>query len=239
MSFLEASLAEAPFRSSPWRGYSSLGVSLVLHASLVAAGLWLFSTSQALRLAIPKGSREGLAIASAPIHYVSLRELPRVAGANLSAQARATAVANSAMTLRDRKAPSAAATVSSPSGDAASAGEGGLGGDPRASTPGRADGDAPASPVAIYLYGLRALIDQRKSYPALARRRGEEGTVLVALVVGRDGSLSDLKLRRGSGSARLDAAALETVASVQSFRPLPPEIAAESLSVEIPIEYSL
>ena len=48
-------------------------------------------------------------------------------------------------------------------------------------------------------------------YPALARKRGWQGTVLLELVIEEDGSVSLLEIRNGSGHRILDKAALEAV----------------------------
>ena len=49
------------------------------------------------------------------------------------------------------------------------------------------------------------------SYPAMARRLGEEGEVRLDVHVGPDGSVLEVKLKRSSGSPLLDRTAIETV----------------------------
>jgi protein TonB len=53
----------------------------------------------------------------------------------------------------------------------------------------------------------------RPDYPALSRRRGEAGTAYVRFVVGVNGSLEDIDLKKSSGFDRLDEAALSAVRS--------------------------
>ncbi len=48
-------------------------------------------------------------------------------------------------------------------------------------------------------------------YPALARRRGWQGTVLCRIAVGPDGAVAEARLERSSGYSVLDDAALEAV----------------------------
>ena len=48
-------------------------------------------------------------------------------------------------------------------------------------------------------------------YPASARRRGQEGTVLLAVTVAADGSVSEVLVARSSGHAVLDDEAVRTV----------------------------
>ena len=48
-------------------------------------------------------------------------------------------------------------------------------------------------------------------YPAIARRRGYEGTVLVEVLVSRDGRVEDLRLSQSSGYPILDQAAMTSI----------------------------
>jgi len=62
---------------------------------------------------------------------------------------------------------------------------------------------------------LAANCSQRSapSYPMLARRRGEEGRVVLRVVLGADGAVQEAAVAQSSHSALLDAAALATVRS--------------------------
>jgi protein TonB len=51
----------------------------------------------------------------------------------------------------------------------------------------------------------------KPDYPMLSRRRGETGTAYVRFVVGLNGSLEDIALKKSSGFDRLDDAALAAV----------------------------
>lgn len=68
---------------------------------------------------------------------------------------------------------------------------------------------------------LAARVRDRLAYPAVARRRGEEGSVLIDLSVKADGSLESVRVSSGSGSAVLDRAALDLVRSLFPFDPPP------------------
>ena len=48
-------------------------------------------------------------------------------------------------------------------------------------------------------------------YPAMARRLGEEGEVRLDVHVSQDGGVTEVKLKKSSGSALLDQTAIETV----------------------------
>ncbi|MAI89600.1 energy transducer TonB [Ponticaulis sp.] len=81
--------------------------------------------------------------------------------------------------------------------------------------------------------GYRALMDSYdasvlahlarfKSYPARARMRGEEGEVRVELEIDRNGQLVSGRILSGSGSRRLDNAALNQLNEAEPY-PRPPE----------------
>jgi protein TonB len=54
---------------------------------------------------------------------------------------------------------------------------------------------------------LSAWLAAHKTYPEIARRRGEQGTVTLKLTIGADGTVLDAALASGSGSTVLDQAA--------------------------------
>jgi protein TonB len=54
-------------------------------------------------------------------------------------------------------------------------------------------------------------INKPPPYPGTARRRGYHGTVLLEVLVGRQGKVSDLRVLTSSGYAVLDKAAMESV----------------------------
>lgn len=57
----------------------------------------------------------------------------------------------------------------------------------------------------------RAFNNRQPRYPNLSRRLGEQGTVVLELVIEPDGTVSDLRVLESSGYPRLDKAALEAV----------------------------
>ncbi len=58
---------------------------------------------------------------------------------------------------------------------------------------------------------VASLNNPKPPYPLTARRQGVEGEVLLSVHVSREGSPSDVQLKRSSGHRMLDMAALETV----------------------------
>lgn len=87
--------------------------------------------------------------------------------------------------------------------------------------PSPSSGGRGASPAPRYDY-LKEAIQREISYPAVARRMGWEGRVVVAFVILPDGAVRDVRVVRGSGFPVLDRSAVEAVRSASPF-PLPPE----------------
>jgi protein TonB len=75
-------------------------------------------------------------------------------------------------------------------------------------------------------------------YPGAARQRGYEGDVLIAAEVRADGRIGSVRIKRSSGYAALDNAALEAV-KVWRFEPARRMGAALGAWVEIPIRFRL
>jgi len=90
-----------------------------------------------------------------------------------------------------------------------------------------------------YLKKCRQLIELHKEYPLMARKSHREGTVLVHVVLKRDGSLLHCDIRRASGHTLLDHAALRSVRSVGRFPPFPPEVDDDELVFQVPVTFTL
>jgi len=66
-----------------------------------------------------------------------------------------------------------------------------------------------------------AIISPPPAYPFRGRRAGYEGTVLLTVEVGADGSVLAVSLKESSGYGILDQAAIETVEKKWRFEPYP------------------
>ena len=73
--------------------------------------------------------------------------------------------------------------------------------------------DLPAEASAPAQFDAAYLNNPKPEYPRMARRLGEEGTVLLRVFVSAQGAPETIELHRSSGSPRLDRAARETVRS--------------------------
>ena len=96
---------------------------------------------------------------------------------------------------------------------------------------------APAEPTAPR-FDVDTLDNPTPVYPALSRRLGEQGQVLLQVDVGTDGRAHEVAVNRSSGYPRLDHAALETVRR-WTFIPARLGRLAIAASVLVPISFSL
>jgi len=102
---------------------------------------------------------------------------------------------------------------------------------------------APAAPAQTEISSgwrsaLAAWLQSHRSYPDEARRRAEEGTVLVRFSVAQDGHVLDVTLVRSSGSATLDEAAQATFRNAR-MPPFTADMAQAQTTVTVPIRYRL
>lgn len=75
-------------------------------------------------------------------------------------------------------------------------------------------------------------------YPWVARAQGWEGTLIVRARVGPEGRVMEIAVRKGSGHAILDRAALETIRG-WTFQPAKEQGRAKASWVEIPVSFRL
>lgn len=76
------------------------------------------------------------------------------------------------------------------------------------------------------------------SYPAISRRLGEQGQVLIRVLVGKDGSARQADIHQSSGFARLDQSALQAVLRWR-FVPGKRSGQAEDMWFQVPVDFSL
>lgn len=82
-------------------------------------------------------------------------------------------------------------------------------------------------------------VNPKPPYPMLARRRGDQGVVLLHVHVRADGSVVAAEIRQSSGSSLLDDAALQTVRESWRFIPARLNSAPVESWVEVPIRFVL
>jgi protein TonB len=82
------------------------------------------------------------------------------------------------------------------------------------------------------------LNNPKPAYPAMSRRLGEEGQVLLRVLVSPQGRPEQIQLLSGSGFARLDEAAQEAVAKWR-FVPAKVGSVATTAWVQVPVSFQL
>ena len=82
------------------------------------------------------------------------------------------------------------------------------------------------------------LQNPKATYPAMSKRLGEQGKVIVRVLIGADGIAQQAELRQSSGFDRLDQAALQTVLK---WRYVPGKRAgiAQAMWFNVPINFVL
>lgn len=76
------------------------------------------------------------------------------------------------------------------------------------------------------------------TYPAMSRRLGEQGKVIVKVLVGADGYPKDAEIRRSSGFERLDEAARQYILKCR-FVPGKVNGVAQAMSYDAPVNFVL
>lgn len=87
--------------------------------------------------------------------------------------------------------------------------------------------DTRASLVAPYLDAWRRKVERigTLNYPTAARQSGAQASPVMEVGIAADGHLDRAVIRRSSGDAQLDAAALSILKLASPFDPFPPELA--------------
>ena len=87
--------------------------------------------------------------------------------------------------------------------------------------------------------GLVRHLQRYKRYPGEAQSRGEEGVVLLAFSVDRNGHLLSRRILRSSGHPDLDEEVMAMIERAQPLPPFPPTMPEQKLDLTVPIRFSL
>jgi protein TonB len=93
-------------------------------------------------------------------------------------------------------------------------------------------------PVTPPIYNAAYLSNPPPDYPVVARRRGQEGLVLLSVLVSETGLPKEVRLAKSAGTPVLDEAALEAVRGWK-FVPARQGEKAVAAWVEVPIRFRL
>ncbi|MEA2111565.1 MAG: TonB family protein [Campylobacterota bacterium] len=91
---------------------------------------------------------------------------------------------------------------------------------------------------ASFIAGLYEILNEKKYYPKMAKRRKLEGTVQVRFTLCKDGTMKNVFLHKSCGHKILDKAALKVLKSINTYRAIPDAVSMTSLDLNIPIKYT-
>ena len=99
--------------------------------------------------------------------------------------------------------------------------------------------DTRESDVAVYLDGWRRKIERvgTMNFPDAARRRKLSGTPVIEVTIGADGKLLKTLVRRSSGHAEIDEAAMRILKLAAPYEPFPGELSAKHDEIRIAYEW--
>ncbi len=98
----------------------------------------------------------------------------------------------------------------------------------------------PAQPVVVRPSTEAAYLNNpRPDYPAISKRLGESGRVIVRVLIGPDGRAQDARVQRSSGFDRLDQVALETARDRWRYVPGTRDGVPEAMWFNVPINFVL
>jgi periplasmic protein TonB len=99
--------------------------------------------------------------------------------------------------------------------------------------------DTRESDVAVYLDSWRRKIERvgTMNFPDVARRQKLSGTPVIEVTIGADGKLLQTVVRRSSGHAEIDEAAMRILKLAAPFDPFPGDLAAKHDEIRIAYEW--
>jgi protein TonB len=99
--------------------------------------------------------------------------------------------------------------------------------------------DTKESDVAVYLDSWRRKIERvgTMNFPDAARREKLSGTPVIEVTIGADGKLLETVVRRSSGHAEIDEAAMRILKLAAPFDPFPGELAGKHDEIRIAYEW--
>ncbi len=90
-----------------------------------------------------------------------------------------------------------------------------------------------------YIVKIIRILDAKKYYPRLSKENGEQGTIMVKLVLSTRGELLDYQFIKKSDYERLNNATVETLKVASPFPPVPASYTEARLVVEVPVSFRM
>jgi len=109
-------------------------------------------------------------------------------------------------------------------------------GPPAASVP---TPEADAGTLAQYRLQLISVAKRYKRYPRVAMDNNWEGTAEIRMVIGANGMIASLVVRKGSGHEVLDKEALDWLRKAKPLAPIPAALRGKEFAVDIPVIFNL
>ena len=78
-----------------------------------------------------------------------------------------------------------------------------------------------------------------KRYPRVAQDNNWEGRVELRIVIGEDGAISSLTVKKGAGRSVLDEEAIAMIRTAKSKATIPPALRGKAFSFEFPVDFFL
>jgi protein TonB len=99
--------------------------------------------------------------------------------------------------------------------------------------------DTRQSDVAVYLDGWRRRIERvgTMNFPDVARRKKLSGTPVIEVTIGANGRLLETRIRRSSGHAEIDEAAMRILKLAAPYDPFPADLNAHHDQIRIAYEW--
>ncbi len=99
--------------------------------------------------------------------------------------------------------------------------------------------DTRESDVAVYLDSWRHRIERvgTMNFPDVARRKNLSGTPVIEVTIGADGRLLETRVRRSSGHAEIDEAAMRILKLASPYDPFPSDLSAKHDEIRIAYEW--
>ncbi len=111
---------------------------------------------------------------------------------------------------------------------------------PAASAPPSAGAEPPfAGSLAQYRLQLISAAKRYKRYPRVAIDNSWEGVAEIRMIVGTDGLIASLIVRKGSGYEILDQEALQWIRKAKPMTPIPAALRGKEFTVDIPVIFNL
>lgn len=90
-----------------------------------------------------------------------------------------------------------------------------------------------------YFARLMGTLQRNKRYPKEAKKKKEQGTVMLQFSINKRGDVIAANIAESSGHLLLDEAALQMLRKASPLPSIPDSLAQQQLEITIPVEYSL